>query len=208
MTAAGVHPSTQAAALAAHPALAALQVNKICLHALLQSVPADLHNAAVHAALTYPSEFPPTLIIVADKTEHSALCARVRHALSSISAPLLLELHIGSEFLMAAQCMHEAYILLQDAALSPDVDISVWLGGQAVVWERELPWPDEPEPGSSVGLLCISRGLSLSLLLSAAVPLLPKCAVTEKMVVAGVASMPVPGSSFVSLRPKATSSRA
>ena len=57
-------------------------------------------------------------------------------------------------------------------------------------------------------LLCISRGLSLSLLLSAAVLLLPKCAVTEKMVVAGVASMPVPASSFVSLRPKATSSRA
>ena len=35
----------------------------------------------------------------------------------------------------------------------------------------------------SARLLCISRGLSLSLLLSAAVLLLPKCAVTEKVVV-------------------------
>ena len=71
------------------------------------------------------------------------MCSRLRHVLSSMSAPLLLELHIGCDFLMAPQCMHEAYMLLRAAEQLPGVSISLWLGGHAVLWEHQLP--AEPE---------------------------------------------------------------
>ena len=140
MAAAGVHRSIQEAALAAHPALHAPTAP---LHNLLQSVPVSLHITVVQSAVACDAEGPPCLRIVADTVQHAALCSRLRHVLSSMSAPLLLELHIGCDFLMAPQCMHEAYMLLRAAEQLPGVSISLWLGGHAVLWEHQLP--AEPE---------------------------------------------------------------